>query len=35
MADEGFKRKFVAILKADVEAYSRLMKENEAAKVLR
>ncbi|MGD9132628.1 MAG: adenylate/guanylate cyclase domain-containing protein [Desulfobacterales bacterium] len=31
MADEGFKRKLAAILSADVEGYSRLMGENEAA----
>ena len=33
MADEGFKRKFAAILSADVEGYSRLMEDNEEATV--
>jgi TolB-like protein/class 3 adenylate cyclase len=33
MADEGFKRKLTAILSADVEGYSRLMDDNEAATV--
>jgi adenylate cyclase len=33
MADEGFKRKLTAILSADVEGYSRLMAEDEAATV--
>ena len=33
MADEGFKRKLTAILSADVEGYSRLMGEDEAATV--
>ena len=33
MADEDFKRKLTAILSADVEGYSRLMAENEAATV--
>jgi len=33
MADEGFKRKLTAILGADVEGYSRLMGEYEAATV--
>jgi adenylate cyclase len=33
MADEGFKRKLAAILSADVEGYSRLMGEDEAATV--
>jgi len=28
MADEGFKRKLTAILSADVEGYSRLVKDN-------
>lgn len=31
MAEEGFKRKLTAILSADVEGYSRLMAEDEAA----
>ena len=29
MTQEGFKRKLIAILSADVEGYSRLMGENE------
>jgi adenylate cyclase len=33
MADEGFKRKFAAILSADVEGYSRLMDDEEEATV--
>jgi adenylate cyclase len=33
MADEGFKRKLTAILSADVEGYSRLMDDDEAATV--
>jgi adenylate cyclase len=33
MADEGFKRKLIAILSADVEGYSRLMDDNEEATV--
>lgn len=33
MADEGFKRKLAAILSADVEGYSRLMREDEEATV--
>ncbi len=33
MAEEGFKRKLTAILSADVEDYSRLMEEDEAATV--
>ena len=33
MADEGFKRKLTAILSADVEGYSRLMADDEAATV--
>ena len=33
MADEGFKRKLVAILSADVEGYSRLMSEDEYAAI--
>jgi adenylate cyclase len=33
MADEGFKRKLTAILSADVEGYSRLMDNDEAATV--
>ena len=33
MADEGFKRKLAAILSADVEGYSRLMDDDEAATV--
>jgi adenylate cyclase len=33
MATEGFKRKLVAILSADVSGYSRLMEEDEAATV--
>ncbi len=33
MAEEGFKRKLAAILSADVEGYSRLMEEDEAATV--
>ena len=33
MAEEGFKRKLTAILSADVEGYSRLMAEDEAATV--
>jgi class 3 adenylate cyclase len=33
MADEGFKRKLVAILSADVEGYSRLMDDEEEATV--
>jgi adenylate cyclase len=31
MAPEGFKRKFTAILSADVQGYSRLMGEDEEA----
>ncbi len=33
MAEKGFKRKLSAILSADVEGYSRLMGEDEAATV--
>lgn len=33
MSDEGFKRKLTAILRADVEGYSRLMSEDEEATV--
>lgn len=33
MTDEGFKRKLVAILSADVESYSRLMDNDEEATV--
>ena len=33
MADEGFERKLTAILSADVEGYSRLMDDDEAATV--
>ncbi len=33
MVDEGFKRKLVAILSADVEGYSRLMDDDEGATV--
>jgi adenylate cyclase len=33
MPDQGFKRKLTAILSADVEGYSRLMDDNEAATV--
>jgi TolB-like protein/class 3 adenylate cyclase len=33
MADEGFKRKLTAILSADVEGYSRLMRDDEEATV--
>ena len=33
MAEEGFKRKLTAILSADVEGYSRLMREDEEATV--
>ena len=33
MADEGFKRKLAAILSADVEGYSRLMRNDEEATV--
>ena len=33
MADEGFKRKLTAIFSADVEGYSRLMDDDEAATV--
>ena len=33
MTPEGFKRKITAILSADVEGYSRLMSEDEAATV--
>ncbi|MDH3885963.1 MAG: tetratricopeptide repeat protein [Desulfobacterales bacterium] len=33
MAEEGFKRKLTAILSADVEGYSRLMDDDEAATV--
>ena len=33
MAPEGFKRKLTAILNADVEGYSRLMRENEEATI--
>lgn len=33
MNAEGFKRKLAAILSADVEGYSRLMNEDEAATV--
>jgi len=33
MEDEGFKRKLVAILSADVEGYSRLMSEDEYAAI--
>jgi len=33
MAEEGFKRKLVAILSADVEGYSRLMGEDEDATI--
>ena len=33
MTDEGFKRKLTAILSADVEGYSRLMDDDEAATV--
>ena len=33
MADEGFKRKLAAILSADVEGYSRLMRDDEEATV--
>jgi adenylate cyclase len=29
MADEGFKRRLTAILSADVEGYSRMMRSNE------
>jgi hypothetical protein len=31
MADEGFKRKLTAILSADVEGYSCLMRDDEEA----
>ena len=34
MADEGFKRKLAAILSADVIGFSRLMSDNEEAKIL-
>src|SRR5210317_2420592 len=33
MAEEGFKRKLTAILSADVEGYSRLMRDDEEATV--
>ena len=33
MAEEGFKRKLAAILSADVEGYSRLMREDEEATI--
>ena len=33
MSDEGFKRKLTAILRADVEGYSRPMSEDEEATV--
>ncbi len=33
MTDEGFKRKLAAILSADVEGYSRLMRDDEEATV--
>jgi TolB-like protein/class 3 adenylate cyclase/Tfp pilus assembly protein PilF len=33
MAEEGFKRKLTAILSADVEGYSRLMREDEEATI--
>jgi adenylate cyclase len=33
MSDEGFKRKLIAILSADVKGYSRLMRENEEATI--
>ena len=33
MPEEGFKRKLTAILSADIEGYSRLMRDNEAATV--
>jgi adenylate cyclase len=33
MPDQGFKRKLTAILSADVEGFSRLMDDNEAATV--
>jgi adenylate cyclase len=33
MADEGFKRKLVAILSADAKGYSRLMRDNEDATI--
>ena len=33
MADEGFKRKFTAILSADVEGYTRLMSVDEYASI--
>ena len=33
MPDEGFKRKLIAILSADVEGYTRLMDDDEEATV--
>ena len=33
MADNGFERKLIAILSADVIGYSRLMRDNEEATV--
>ena len=33
MAEDGFKRKMIAILSADVESYSRLMEEDDATTV--